>query len=194
MKQIVCDTLYQNVCTRMLSTTTYNWLGEKRNLSTSTPQLDNTIIFSIGPGAADQPLHRDDMIHHNEPKQMRAEEYKMAQDTGIGLFVGGKKTTKLNGATRFIPGSHLWHPATPPSEELTFYVELQPGDTFIMLSSCFHGGSANTTTDEERLVYSCFMTKGYLRQVSLAPTSPMTPQHHGSLTSSDQGEKPVSRQ
>ena len=34
----------------------------------------------------------------------------------------------------------------------------------MMLSGCFHGGSANTTTDQERLVYSTFMTRGYLRQ------------------------------
>jgi ectoine hydroxylase-related dioxygenase (phytanoyl-CoA dioxygenase family) len=43
----------------------------------------------------------------------------------------------------------------------------------MVLSGCFHGGSANTTdqpdeqgkvTPEERLVYSTFMTRGYLRQ------------------------------
>lgn len=45
--------------------------------------------------------------------------------------------------------SHLSHP---------------PGDGFIMLASCYHGGGANTTTDEERLLYSCFMTRGWLRQ------------------------------
>lgn len=33
-----------------------------------------------------------------------------------------------------------------------------------MLSSCYHGGSANTTKDEERLLFSCFMTRGWLRQ------------------------------
>lgn len=34
----------------------------------------------------------------------------------------------------------------------------------MFLSSCYHGGSANTTTDEERLMYSCFYTKSFLRQ------------------------------
>jgi len=33
-----------------------------------------------------------------------------------------------------------------------------------MLCSCFHGGSANTTLDEERLLYCALMTKGFLRQ------------------------------
>ena len=33
-----------------------------------------------------------------------------------------------------------------------------------MLASCFHGGGANTTTDQYRLVFGTFMTRGYLRQ------------------------------
>jgi ectoine hydroxylase-related dioxygenase (phytanoyl-CoA dioxygenase family) len=34
----------------------------------------------------------------------------------------------------------------------------------MMLSGCFHGGSANETKDEERVVLSTFMTRGWLRQ------------------------------
>lgn len=33
-----------------------------------------------------------------------------------------------------------------------------------MFASCFYGGSANTTTDSYRLVYSTFVTRGWLRQ------------------------------
>lgn len=52
-----------------------------------------------------------------------------------------------------------------PSLSLSFAQGLiLPGDGFIMLASCYHGGGANTTTDEERLLYSCFMTRGWLRQ------------------------------
>lgn len=165
MKNIVCYQLYQDVCTALLSSSITNWMDDERIDSISKPQLNNTIIFSIGPGARAQKLHRDDAIHHNLTKRMNPEDYVVGQDTGIGFFVGGKRTTRQNGATRFIPGSHLWSPDTRPNEDLAVYAELEPGDGFIMLSSCYHGGSANTTTDEERLVYSCFMTKGFLRQV-----------------------------
>ncbi len=76
----------------------------------------------------------------------------------------GKKATRANGATRFIPGSHLWNYAEgPPEGEQTFYAEMKPGDPFMVLSACSHGGSANTTVDEERLVYS-FFTRGWMRQ------------------------------
>ena len=73
--------------------------------------------------------------------------------------------TDITGATRFIPGSHLWdYREGPAQEEQAVYAELEVGDAFMMLSGCFLGGSANKTSDEERLVYSTFMTRGYLRQ------------------------------
>ncbi|KAM7193160.1 phytanoyl dioxygenase family [Naviculisporaceae sp. PSN 640] len=161
---IPMDPLYQAVCDRILKSTYQAYTGQKLETSVSHPQLNNTIVFSIGPGARAQELHRDDMIHHNMLKAINADEWTPDRETGIGFFIAGKKTTKANGATRFIPGSHLWDTLTPPDEDLAVYAELNPGDAFIMLSSCFHGGSANTTKDEERLIYSCFMTRGYLRQ------------------------------
>ncbi|EED21074.1 phytanoyl-CoA dioxygenase family protein [Talaromyces stipitatus ATCC 10500] len=164
MKNIVVAPLYQAVCDALLTSTYHSYYGKTLEKSISKPQLNNTIVFSIGPGARNQELHRDDMIHHNLVPAITAEEYKPGRDTGIGFFIAGKKTTKQNGATRFIPGSHLWATVTEPDEEQAVYAELSPGDGFMMLSSCFHGGSANKTVDEERLVYSCFMTKGYLRQ------------------------------
>ena len=33
-----------------------------------------------------------------------------------------------------------------------------------MLGGTYHGAGANTTADEERLVYAVFATRGYLRQ------------------------------
>lgn len=44
------------------------------------------------------------------------------------------------------------------------YLELEPGDAFMMLLGCYHAGSANTTPDEERLLYSTFTGRGWCRQ------------------------------
>lgn len=140
-----------------------NWVGDKQEASVGKPQLNNTIVFSIGPGARDQALHRDDQIHQVSHRAVSSHE--MGRDYGIGFFVAGKATTKANGATRFIPGSHLWdYDEGPPRKDQAFYAELGAGDGFIMLSGCFHGGSANKTVDQERLVYSCFFTRSWLRQ------------------------------
>ncbi|KIW10647.1 hypothetical protein PV08_11611 [Exophiala spinifera] len=46
----------------------------------------------------------------------------------------------------------------PPDEKNAVYAKPNPEDGFIMLSSCYHGGSTDNRTDEERFVTSCFMT------------------------------------
>ena len=121
------------------------------------------MVLSIGPEAKDLVLHRDDIIHHNY--QSAAKSHSLGGDTGVGFFVAGKRTTRQNGATRFIPGSHLWdYGVLPPDESNTFYAEMEPGNGFMMLAGCCHGGSANRTDNEERLLYSTFTTRGYLRQ------------------------------
>jgi ectoine hydroxylase-related dioxygenase (phytanoyl-CoA dioxygenase family) len=108
-------------------------------------------------------MYRDDQIHHQNHRAVA--KHELGRDTGIGFFVAGKKTTRQNGATRFIPGSHLWDYAEGPAcEDQAVYAELNPGDGFMVLSGCFHGGSANKTENEERLVYSCFYTRSWLRQ------------------------------
>ncbi|KAJ9499880.1 hypothetical protein H2202_004870 [Exophiala xenobiotica] len=131
-------------------------VGDKNEESISVPQVHNTIAFRIGPGASAQPLHRDDGPHH--PDHRAIAEHVLGRDSGVGLFVAGTKATKAN-------GSHLWdYREGPPKEEQTFQAELNPGDAFMMLSGCFHGGSANTTEDEDRILLSTFSTRGWLRQ------------------------------
>ncbi|OGE54749.1 hypothetical protein PENARI_c005G01845 [Penicillium arizonense] len=139
----------------------------RKQWAVSRPQLSKTIVFSIGPGATAQPLHRDDSIHQRVPKAVDVYSEGregLLRDSSIGFFVAGKKATKANSATRFIPGSHLWDHDAPPNEDLCDFAEMKRGDAFLMMASCFHGGSANTTADEKRLIFSTFMTKGYLRQ------------------------------
>lgn len=162
---VIGDELYQAVCDRFLTTKSYPWYGDRNILNVSPPQVNNTIAFSVRPGNSfDQPLHRDDDIHYADRPRVDVYPRTNSREFGIGFFVAGTRTTKANGATRFIPGSHLEATEQPPDEDFAAYAELNPGDGFIMLSSCYHGGSANTTTDEERLLFSCFMTRGYLRQ------------------------------
>ncbi|KAL1627216.1 hypothetical protein SLS56_006455 [Neofusicoccum ribis] len=164
--ELIGDPLYQAVCRRFLCTKAYKWYGNRSEINISPPQVNNTIAFSVRPGNSfNQPLHRDDDIHYPDRRRVEAyPERTNSRECGVGFFVAGTRTTRANGATRFIPGSHLEATEQPPDEAFAQYAELEVGDGFIMLSSCYHGGSANTTKNEERLLFSCFMTRGFLRQ------------------------------
>jgi ectoine hydroxylase-related dioxygenase (phytanoyl-CoA dioxygenase family) len=163
-REVIMHPLYQATCDKFLTTKNWFWSGDKKTFAESKPQIMNTVCFSIGPGAHKQPLHRDDWCYHVVADKADKYPEDLQRDTGIGWFVAGKTATKENGCTRFIPGSHLWEHERQPDDTLVEYAELQRGDAFMMFASAYHGGGANTTTDQERLLFSCFMTRGWLRQ------------------------------
>ncbi|KAF2848798.1 hypothetical protein T440DRAFT_400677 [Plenodomus tracheiphilus IPT5] len=146
---------------------TNSWHGNEARTSISKPQLSTTVTFSVGPGTKAQGLHRDDDIYHTQ--HPAAQSHHLGRDTMLCLFVAGKPCTQQNGATRIVPGSHLWDYMQPPpsyeaSPDMFAHAEMLPGDAFFMLGGCYHGAGENTTTNEERLVYAAFSTRGYLRQ------------------------------
>lgn len=112
---------------------------EARN-SVSLPQFGATVTFSVGPGTKAQGLHRDDNIYHTQ--HPASNKYQHGRDTMLCLFVAGKRCTKCNGATRIVPGSHLWNFTMPPpscteSPELLAHAEMMPGDAFFMLGGVY---------------------------------------------------------
>ncbi|KAE8354973.1 hypothetical protein BDV28DRAFT_63464 [Aspergillus coremiiformis] len=161
---VVCNPLYSAVCDTLLTSRHTCWYGDEQCTYVAAPQVNGAVAICSAPGNEAQRLHRDDMGHHNYLSAISPEEYSVGRDTGVGVFIAATPTTRANGATRFIPGSHLWSTETPPDESLAVSAELQPGDAFFMLASSYHGGSANTTTDQNRIIYSTFMAKGFLRQ------------------------------
>lgn len=166
---IIGNALYQSVCDAILTKSHEMVWGAERHTKTLKPILDATTCFSVGPGAGNQPLHRDDSLHHNVLSEIAtAEAYEVGRDEIVALFIAGTNTTEANGATRLIPRSHLWGMDAMPQEKDAVHVELSAGDGLIMLGSCFHGGSANTTDDEYRQVFAAFMTKGINRTVRCA--------------------------
>ena len=77
------------------------------------------------------------------------------------------RTTRANGATRVLPGSHLWDYAQPfPAKDdpRILDAELGPGDSLFMLTSVIHGGGTNSTA-VGRFVTACFATRAHCRQL-----------------------------
>ncbi|KAF1929470.1 uncharacterized protein M421DRAFT_100563 [Didymella exigua CBS 183.55] len=142
--------------TRTTNLTDISQHGSEARISLSLPQISTTVIFSVGPGTKAQGLPRDDDIYHTQHPATGT--HQQGRDTMLCLFVAGKQCTKRNGATRIIPGSHLWDFKVPPSSyakspEMFAHAEMMPGDAFFMLGGAYHA-----------LVYAAFATRGYLRQ------------------------------
>lgn len=147
--------------------------------------MHSAVAMRIGPGGKAQPLHRDDYIAHNVHTEVMEwdDARDMNRESAVGCFVAGCRVTPENGGTNFIPGSHLWQVVhtsqiyqhtnlghrgndrkEPPDVKLCIQADMEKGDAFFMLASAFHGGGANITKDEQRLVFGTFVTRGYLRQ------------------------------
>ena len=66
--------------------------------------LSISTTLHIGYGAPRQILHRDDNVHgikHDRP-------FRLNEQGQFGCLIAGTRTTRQNGATMFIPGSHKW--------------------------------------------------------------------------------------
>lgn len=86
----------------------------------------------------------------------------------IGLFVPACDTFKANGATRIVPGSHLWGDEKPDfgpdGNKGVIDAELKKGEAFIMLGSLYHGAGNYTLPTGNRTVHIMFMCSGVHRQ------------------------------
>ena len=122
--------------------------------------------MSSQPGCAAQKLHRDDKNHH--ARHIEANKYSIGRDMLTGLFVPGCDTFKANGATRIVPGSHLWGDDKPDfgpdGEKGVIDAELEKGEAFIMLGSLYHGAGQYSLPSGNRTVHIFFMCSGVHRQ------------------------------
>jgi ectoine hydroxylase-related dioxygenase (phytanoyl-CoA dioxygenase family) len=72
--------------------------------------------------------------------------------------------TEANGATRLVPGSHLWEEAPGfPEDHPTIPAEMAKGSVLVWVGSLWHGGGANTT-NARRVGVAMNYCAGYIRQ------------------------------
>lgn len=90
------------------------------------PLLNSSLTYHISYGAPRQRLHRDDMTHGI----FHTGEYSISNETMLGFMIAGCQTTRENGATMAIPGSHKWdHFRVPRPDEVCFAGKL---DLFLL--------------------------------------------------------------
>jgi ectoine hydroxylase-related dioxygenase (phytanoyl-CoA dioxygenase family) len=124
------------------------------------PLLSISMTFYIGHGAPRQRLHRDDNIHGTRHPIGQFDLKKAGQ---FACLIAGSRTTRENGATMFIPGSHRWDDTRVPQPDEICFAEMQPGSALIFLASCYHGGGHNSVPGEVRKVHGLFFVRGTMR-------------------------------
>jgi ectoine hydroxylase-related dioxygenase (phytanoyl-CoA dioxygenase family) len=111
--------------------------------------------ISILPGESAQPIHADDqLIPLGKPHV----------PTVCNAMWALTDFTEANGATRIIPGSHLWdHNPDYGTPYDSIAAEMPKGSVLIWHGSLWHGGGANTTA-ERRVGIAMNYCAGYIRQ------------------------------
>ncbi|KIW16834.1 hypothetical protein PV08_04024 [Exophiala spinifera] len=161
------DPLVRACTAAFVDKTTVNYYGQTKHTYTSEAQCTIAVTLEIGPGGKAQRLHRDDKNYHVDHPDQTETGYRFGTDVEMAFMVPGVLTTKENGATLAIPGSHLWPSDREPpliEEESIAYAEMDVGDCWIMLGGLYHAGGANNTTNVKRTVHGLFFVRGYLRQ------------------------------
>ncbi|KAK7429149.1 Dioxygenase swnH1 [Neonectria magnoliae] len=123
------------------------------------PLLNSSLTYHISYGGPRQRLHRDDMIHGI----YHSGEYLLSNETMLGFMIAGSKTTRENGATMAIPGSHKWDHTRVPKIDQVCFAEMDPGSAFVFLGTVYHGGGHNSVPNEVRKLYGLFFISGTLR-------------------------------
>ncbi|KAL8293333.1 hypothetical protein RQP46_000034 [Phenoliferia psychrophenolica] len=155
VSKILLDPVYDAIMHETLKFTAETYIGDHLNVTNTSWILSLALGFRVAPGAGHQVLHRDQSIHSVIAKE------------NSHYTIAGTKSTEKNGATRVIPGSHLWAPTRIPKPEESVPAEMEPGSAMFWLGSVYHGAGANTCTEDDpnklRILYGVFACQDYLR-------------------------------
>jgi ectoine hydroxylase-related dioxygenase (phytanoyl-CoA dioxygenase family) len=117
-------------------------------------QLSAPVGIQIGPGEQAQVLHRDESVY-----PLPAPHPTVVVNSMWPL----DDFTTSNGATRLVPGSHLWQPGRRPGPgDEVAVAEMPSGSAMFYLGNLWHGGGANET-DRPRLGVILEYVAGWLR-------------------------------
>jgi ectoine hydroxylase-related dioxygenase (phytanoyl-CoA dioxygenase family) len=110
---------------------------------------------NIGPGETAQPIHADDMLMPIP---------KPHPPTVCNSMWALTDFTEENGATRIIPGTHVYdHSPNYGQHYDSIAAEMPKGAVLIWHGSLWHGGGANQT-DQRRIGIAMNYCAGYIRQ------------------------------
>jgi len=114
--------------------------------------------ISLAPGESAQVIHADDQVQPLAKPHVATVCNSMWALTDF---------TEANGATRIVPGSHRWQNPdyfNGDGDVETIPAEMARGSVLVWHGSTWHGGGANTTTDQVRVGVAMNYCAGFIRQ------------------------------
>ena len=109
--------------------------------------------INMGPGETAQVMHHDETFHRMPKPRVP---FTVATMWAISDF------TAANGATRLIPGSHLWPDEHPMTGEPWITAQMRPGSVLLYAGTLVHSGGSNTTI-RARLGLSIIYCRSWVR-------------------------------
>ena len=118
-------------------------------------QLHLTQVIRIKPGQGAQVLHRDRLAWGGYLQR--------SIEPQLNMIWAVTDFTKENGATRVVPGSHLWEDGRGAHEDEITYAEMKAGSVILYTGSVIHSGGANVS-NSDRVGINITYSLGWLRQ------------------------------
>jgi ectoine hydroxylase-related dioxygenase (phytanoyl-CoA dioxygenase family) len=112
-------------------------------------------VIRIKPGQGAQMLHRDRLAWGGYLQR--------SIEPQLNMIWAVTDFTKENGATRVVPGSHLWEDGRGAHEEEITYAEMKAGSVILYTGSVIHSGGANVS-GADRVGINITYSLGWLRQ------------------------------
>ena len=119
-------------------------------------QLHLTQVIAIGPGESPQSIHRDQWAFDFFP-------FPKGYEVQCNTLWAMDDFTEENGATRVIPGSHLYDDKLEFQLSDTEPAEMEAGSVLFYTGAIYHGGGANQS-DAVRVGANITYTVAWLRQ------------------------------
>jgi hypothetical protein len=119
-------------------------------------QLHLTQVIAIDPGEPGQPIHRDQWAFDFFP-------FPKGYEVQCNTIWAMTDFTAENGATRVVPGSHLFEDKLELTHEACEAAEMPAGSVFVYTGAVYHGGGANRS-GEARYGLNLTYARSWLRQ------------------------------
>ncbi len=127
--------------------------------------LSTAQLIEIEADETVQYLHRDDTawIHPPMPTDRDAVPTVDVPQLEVIVLYALCDFTAENGATRVVPGSHLWPDRRRPEEHEVIAAEMPAGSAIYYVGKTLHGGGPNLTKDQPRRALFLGFSLGWLR-------------------------------